>query len=129
MRRYLRLGKTSGFVIFLAAIPYLTPVTDNVLIIITIFLHENVVACSEGNTDEDKEKIGNGKIQDQQVRCVLHLRICMNLQQIKSSLFLLLNVCLLAYLVTTYFPGETLITYLMAHESDFHTRIFGPSVE
>ena len=75
MRRYLRLGKTSGFVIFLAAIPYLTPVTDNVLIIITIFLHENVVACSEGNADEDKEKIGNGEIQDQQVRCVLHLRV------------------------------------------------------
>ena len=45
------------------------------LIIITIFLHENVVACSEGNTDEDKEKIGNGEIQDQQVCCVLHLRV------------------------------------------------------
>ena len=55
------------------------------LIIITIFLHENVVACSEGNADEDKEKIGNGEIQDQQVRCVLHLRVRHHLANIDAD--------------------------------------------
>ena len=34
-----------------------------------------------GDTDEDKEEVGHRKIQDQHVRCVLHLRICMNLQR------------------------------------------------
>ena len=38
-------------------------------------LHENVVAGGEGDTDEDEEEVGDGEVQDQQVRRVLHLRV------------------------------------------------------
>ena len=44
-------------------------------------LHENVVAGGEGDTDEDEEEVGDGEVQDQQVRCVLHLRVRHHLLQ------------------------------------------------
>ena len=40
-----------------------------------LLLHENVVACSEGDADEDEEEVGDGEVQDQQVGRVLHLRV------------------------------------------------------
>ena len=46
-----------------------------------LHLHENVVAGGEGDTDEDEEEVGDGEVQDQQVRCVLHLRVRHHLLQ------------------------------------------------
>ena len=43
-------------------------------------VHEDIVAGGEGNADADEEQVGHRQVQDQHVRGVLHLRICMNLQ-------------------------------------------------
>ena len=48
--------------------------------IINLDLHENVVACGEGDANEDEEEVGDGEVQDQQVGRVLHLGVAVNLQ-------------------------------------------------
>ena len=40
-----------------------------------------------GDTDEDKEEVGHRKIQDQHVRCVLHLGIRMHLEKCYEGFF------------------------------------------
>ena len=45
------------------------------MMMMMIFSHENVVTGGERNADEDKKKIGDREVQDQQVCCVLHLRV------------------------------------------------------
>ena len=42
-------------------------------------VHENIVAGGERYTDKNEEEIGDSKIEDQQVCCVLHLRVGVNL--------------------------------------------------
>ena len=64
-----------------------------------IFSHENIVTGGERNADEDKKKIGDREVQDQQVCCVLHLRVRHHLANIDALMiqdlfrFTLLDRC------------------------------------
>ena len=52
--------------------------------IVAADLHEDIVAGREGDTDEDEEQVCHRQVQDQQVRCVLHLGVGNHLKYRKS---------------------------------------------
>ena len=44
-------------------------------------VHEDIVTGSKRNTDENEQEIGNSEVENQQVCCVLHLGVCIDLEK------------------------------------------------
>ena len=62
------------------------------MMMMMIFSHENIVTGGERNADEDEKKIGDREVQDQQICCVLHLRVRHHLANIDVDDMILIKI-------------------------------------